>query len=163
MSYNFLDKTGLTYFWSKIKSMFLKLSGGTMTGQLKTSFKSSVAVGSYQATSTTIPNLCTELRYSSGCMGSFSLSTAYTYSDITVPTGWYNFLWIPHRSGGVNGQASGDNCDYGTFLLSGMNNANGMFRIRYSNGSVQECRRITDNSLLSNLIANIHVHVSANT
>jgi len=160
MSYNFLDKTGLAYFWSKIKGLFLKLSGGTMTGQLKTSFKSSIATGSYAPSATTIPNLCTELRYSSGCMGSFSLSTAYTYGGITVPTGWYNFLWIPHRSGGVNGNASGDNCDYGTFLLSGMNNANGMFRIRYSNGSIQECRRITDNSLLSNLIANSNSYIN---
>lgn len=33
---NLLDKTGLTYFWGKIKAKFLSLSGGTMTGTIVT-------------------------------------------------------------------------------------------------------------------------------
>lgn len=69
-------------------SLDLPLTGGTMTGQIKTSFKSSIAVGSYQPTATTIPDLLTELRYSSGCMGSISLSTAYTATaGGTIATG----------------------------------------------------------------------------
>ena len=63
-----------------------------MTGQLKTSFKSSVAMGTYQAVATTVPNLCEELRYSSGVAGSVNISTAYTKDSITIATGWYNFL-----------------------------------------------------------------------
>ena len=34
--------------------------------------------------------------------------------------GWYNFIYIPHRSDGVNGSGSGDNCSYGSLILIGM-------------------------------------------
>ena len=117
-------------------------SGDTMTGQLKTSFKSAVAMGSYCATATTIPNLCEELRYSSGCCGSVSIGTAYTKDSITVATGWYNFLWIPHRSGGSSGSASGDNCNYGSLYLSGMTVANSCYLIRYHNEAIAEIHNL---------------------
>lgn len=116
-------------------------AGDTMTGQLKTSFKESVAMGSYEADANTIPNLVNELRYSSGCCGSVSITTAYSGSPSSVPTGWYNFLWIPHRSGGVNGAADGDNCNYGRLFLRGMT-VNGEFEIRYSNNSISYCREL---------------------
>ena len=92
-------------------------------GQIKTSFKDSIAPGSYQSSQTTIPNLLEEVRYSSGCMGSFNLTTAYSLNNLTLATGWYNFMYIPHRSGGVNGAApaSADNCDYGVLYLHKMN------------------------------------------
>ena len=127
-----------------------------MTGQLLTSFKNSVAMGSYQATATTIPNLINELRYSSGCAGSFSLGTAYTLSGVTIPTGWYNFLYIPHRSGGVNGQANGDNTNYGSLLLSGMT-VSGCYIVRYSSSSIAEVRNVyqDNNSTYPDAIKNI--------
>lgn len=121
----------------------LPLSGGTMTGQLKTSFKSSVAIGSMVSNQATIPNLCDELRYSSGVCGSFNLSTAYKLNNIKIGTGWYNFMWIPHRSGGVNGAASGDNCSYGSLILSGMT-VSGCYVIRYANG-ISELRNLYAN------------------
>ena len=120
---------------------YLPLGGGTMTGQLKTSFKESVAMGSYAATSTTIPDLCNELRYSSGCCGSVNIGTKYTGSPSTINTGWYNFLWIPHRSGGVNGSASDDNCNYGRLILRGMT-VNGEYEIRFNSGSIAYCREL---------------------
>lgn len=58
-----------------------------MTGQLKTSFKSSVAMGTYQPAATTIPNLCEELRYSSGVAGSAAILTAYTKDNVTIGPG----------------------------------------------------------------------------
>ena len=119
----------------------LPLAGGTMTGQLKTSFKESVAMGSYAAAASTIPNLCTELRYSSGAAGSCSIGTAYTKDSITIATGWYNFIWVPHRSGGVNGAASGDNCDYGSLYLSGMT-VSGCYMIRFSSGAITELKNL---------------------
>lgn len=117
----------------------LPLAGGTMTGQLKTSFKSSVATGSQQADASTIPDLCTELRYSSGVMGSANISTSYTKDGVTIATGWYNFLWVPHRSGGVNGQASGDNCNYGSLYLSGMTTS-GCYMLRFASGNIAELK-----------------------
>lgn len=120
---------------------YVKKAGDTMTGQLKTSFKSSVATGSYQAVATTIEALCEELRYSSGVMGSVNITTAYTKDGITMPTQWYNFLWVPHRSGGVNGTANGDNCNYGSLYLSGMTGS-GMYMIRYSSSAIAELKNL---------------------
>lgn len=127
---------------NNIASTYLKLSGGTMTGQLKTSFKSSVAVGSYGASATTVAGLLSELRYSSGCMGSVNLTTAYN----SISTGWYNFLYIPHRSGGANGKAEGDNCDYGTLLLYGMTvaGAGAHWRIQFSSGNIGTVQQVVD-------------------
>ena len=118
-------------------------SGGTMTGQLKTSFKSSVAMGSFGASSTTIPDLANELRFSSGCSGSVNITTAYTNGGKTIATGWYNFLYMPHRSGGVNGNASGDNTSYGNLLLFGMTVANAMYNIRINGGSIASLYKFT--------------------
>lgn len=125
--------------WQKIAftsdlSNYLPLSGGTMTGQIKTSFKGAIATGSYAPSAVTIPNLIEDVRYSSGTMGSVNITTAYTLSGVTIPTRWYNYLWIPHRTGGVNGtNPSGDNVNYGSLLLSGMTGS-GMYVVRYSNG-----------------------------
>ena len=105
-------------------------------GQILTSFKNAVATGSLQAESNTVENLVNELRYSSGCFGSVQLTANYTLGGVTVVSGWYNYAYLPHRSGGVNGQASGDNCNYGTLLLLGMTVANKFFVIRLANSSI---------------------------
>ena len=114
-------------------------NGGTMTGQLLTSFHNSVAMGSYGASANTIPNLVAELRFSSGCMGSASIGTAYTKDGITIGTGWYNFIYSPHRSGGANGSASGDNCNYGNLILMGMT-MGGAYLIRVASSAIQEVK-----------------------
>lgn len=112
-------------------------SGFTMTGQILTSYKSSVATGSYQATATTVDGLVAEVRFSSGCMGSANITTAYTKDGVTISTKWYNFLYVPHRSGGVNGSASGDNCNYGTLTMWGMTADSPIYTIRVSSGALQ--------------------------
>lgn len=114
-------------------------SGDTMTGQLKTSFRSSIAPGCYQpsASSGSLENIIAEIRYSSGCCGSVSTGSAYTLSGVTIPAAWYNYIWIPHRSGGVNGSASGDNCNYGTLYLTGMTGS-GFYMVRYTNQAIAE-------------------------
>ena len=117
-------------------------SGDTMTGQLRTSFHSSVAVGSYGSSASTIPDLCEELRYSSGCMGSVNITTAYT-NNITIPVGWYNFIWAPHRTGGTNGTAQGDNCNYGTLYLNGMTVDAGPFCIRYASEAIASVKNLS--------------------
>lgn len=117
-------------------------SGGTMTGQILTSFKNSVATGSYLPVAQTVPALIEEVRYSSGCMGSVSITTAYTLNGITIPTGWYNFLYVPHRSGGVNGQASGDNCNYGQCMLWAMTASSGIYSIRFTSAAIADLKRL---------------------
>lgn len=119
----------------------LPLSGGTMTGQILTSFKNSVATGSYGSAQNTVDGLVGEVRFSSGCMGSASIGTAYTKGSITIPTGWYNYIYSPHRSGGANGAASGDNCNYGNLLLMGMT-VSGAYLIRVSSSSISEVKML---------------------
>lgn len=121
----------------------LPLSGGTMTGQLKTSFKESVATGSYGSAQSTVDGLVGEVRFSSGCMGSASIGTAYTKNGITIGTGWYNFIYSPHRSGGANGAASGDNCNYGNLVLMGMT-VSGSYLIRVNSASISEVRELAN-------------------
>ena len=130
-SYNILHQGNMNFY-------VLPLSGGTMAGEIKLSFKNCVAIGSYQASATTVPALITEIRYSSGCMGSVQLTSAYG----SIPAGWYNFLYVPHRSGGFNGTANGDNHNYGTLTLYGMTVASQHWRIRINAGSIAETKRI---------------------
>lgn len=124
-TYTFKDSTARNHIGNKsnphgvtaTQTGALPLTGGTMTGQIKTSFNESVAVGSYQANAATIPDLVEELRHSSGCMGSANIISPYNL----MPVGWYNFIYIPHRSGGCNGfESGGDNCDCGSLILIGM-------------------------------------------
>lgn len=113
---------------------------------INTSFNDAVAMGSLLGTSNTIPNLVNELRYSNGCMGSASITTAYTYDNVTIPTGWYNFIYSPHRSGGINGQANQDNCNYGNLILMDMTMTAGVFRIRLNNGAINQVTRLEEGS-----------------
>lgn len=138
-TWQLLSNAGAANFKYAWETGALTLAGGiTAGGQILTSFKSSVAMGSYGSAQTTIPNLLQEVRYSSGCAGSFNLTTAYTLNNVTLATGWYNFIWVPHRSGGVNGAASGDNCDYGALYLHRMN-ATGYadYILAYSSGAAK--------------------------
>lgn len=102
----------------------------------QTSFKKSFAMGSYGSSQTTVDGFVAEVRYSSGAMGSVSIGTAYTHNGVTIPIGWYNYIYSPHRNGGLSGAAQGDNCNYGNLFLLGMNNDNGMFRININSSSI---------------------------
>ena len=118
-----------------------------MTGQLKTSFNQAVAIGSYQANSVTIETLIEEVRYSSGCMGSVNLTSNYTKDGITIGGAWYNFIWIPHRSGGIDGSASGDNCDYGNLLLIAMTgDRNNTYLLGFSSKNISYLRKLSLNT-----------------
>ena len=87
--------------------------------------------------------LAEEVRYSSGCMGSVSITTAYVAGNGgTIAAGWYNFIYSPHRSGGSNGAASGDNHNYGTLILAGMTANLGLWHIRISSGAIAKSQKI---------------------
>ena len=130
-----------------IKSLLTKIlntltlrSGVTMTGPLKNS-NGAVAVGSGQATNATIQDFVNEVRYSNGAVGSVYITSNYSQSGITIAAGWYNYCYIPHRYGGVNGAApttsnETDNCNYGNIILCGMTINNVYYNIRVSGGSI---------------------------
>lgn len=136
--------------------------GGPVKTQIKTSFKESIAMGSYGSAQSTVNDLVNEVRFSSGCSGSASIGTAYTKNNVTINTGWYNYLWIPHRSGGVNGEASGDNCNYGNLLLFGMNNTNGRFIVRVSSANIQEVVKLHTSIETDAIITNQSTYADSN-
>lgn len=139
-------KVGINY---REPTETLEVGGsGRFHGQIKTSFKQSVATGSLQAQANTIPDLVEELRYSSGCCGSVNITTAYSLTGDTISAAWYNFLWIPHRSGGINGNPTADNCNYGACILSGMTGSYGTHILRFSSGTIAELRRIPWGTLI---------------
>lgn len=131
--------------WRGDKVILDVMGGQTMEGWLglKGGAGRTIASGAHSmGVQDTIPNILNELRYSNGAWGSFNLTTAYTKDYTTIPTGWYNYFYIPHRVGGENWATptswDADNVYFGTLLLYGMNNTNGMFRIRmhYTNSAV---------------------------
>lgn len=86
---------------------------------------------------TTIQNIINEVRYSNGQAGSVSITADYTNNNITIAAGWYNYLYVPHRTGGYNGQqAGGDNGNYGNLFLWGMTGYTQEYRIRYTANSI---------------------------
>lgn len=127
---------------SDIKS-YLPLEGGQMNGELKLSYGSSIANGAYTPSSTTIDSLCSELSKSSGCSGSVNLVKC-TWNNVVIPDGWYNYLYIPHRTGGKNGAENGDNHQYGTLLLFGMNMTivSQCFRVAWANNKITSIEMI---------------------
>ena len=72
-----------------------------------------------------------QLRYGHGQCGSVYVD-ACTYQNVSIPEGWYNFLWIPHRNGGKER----DNSNYGTLTLYPMNMTGNVYVIQYSQGNI---------------------------
>ena len=128
-------------------------------GQILTSFKDSVAMGSYYCQATTIPNFVKDIRYSSGCAGSVKIRTSYTKNNVTIPGDdstsssgiWYNYMYMPHRTGGLNGSAVSDNCNYGNILLCGMSGSNEKFFISIDGGIINQVSKIYTSLNVSSL------------
>lgn len=139
-------------------------TGDTMTGALtlkKTSYNynGGAIPGTRQAAATTIEGLINELRYTNGQIGSVNISTAYTLNNITISAGWYNYSYIPHRSGGTDGGANsvnGDNTNFGTLMLTGMNISSPIYVLRYNSGVIQELTSLATTNVTKNLQTQIN-------
>ena len=107
MSYNFLDKTGLAYFWSKIKAKI-----PTKTSQLTNDSYFNYSV---EKPSGTIDDLAVFTSGKPGITGSISLVKKSSGVGSEIPGGWYNFYFSPHRTG-----SGGDNINYGNIILTPM-------------------------------------------
>lgn len=98
-------------------SRFVNTSGDTMSGNLVLDSSHHlehlggvVNFSKRFEDQSSINSLINALRPLTGCSGSFRL----TAQDGVLNTGWYNFIWMPHREGGITGD---DNGNYGTMLL----------------------------------------------
>lgn len=58
-------------------------------------------------------NLIPKVRYLNGCLGSLKAMNHM----MPIRAGNYAYIYIPHRTGGENGSALYDNCNYGNCLL----------------------------------------------
>lgn len=65
------------------------------------------------------------------CCGSVNMTSSTTNNGVTIPSGWYNYIFLPHR----NGNVSGDNCRYGTILLFSFTTTDGAFWVRITGSS----------------------------
>lgn len=131
-------------------------SGDTMTGSLslkKTSYNynNGAIPGTKQATSNTITDLINELRYTNGQIGSVNITTTYTLNNITISTGWYNYLYIPHRIGGINGGANSDSTNFGTLMLAPMTLSSPIYVLRYNSEVIRELTSLATTATTKNL------------
>ena len=136
-------------------------TGDTMTGALtlkKTSYNynGGAIPGAKQARANTIEDLINELRYTNGQIGSVQINTAYTLNNITISTGWYNYSYIPHRMGGIDDGANGDNTNYGTLMLAPMSFSSSIYVLRYSSGVIQELTSLATTNVTKNLQTQIN-------
>lgn len=131
-------------------------TGDTMTGALtlkKTSYNynGGAIPGTKQADATTIEDLINELRYTNGQIGSVQIKTAYTLNNITISTGWYNYSYIPHRTGGIDGGANEDNTYFGTLMLAPMSLSSPIYVLRHKSGVIQELTSLATTNVTKNL------------
>lgn len=118
----------------------LDVNGDLKVSKTSYNYNDAAIIGSKESTQTTIENLVNELRYTNGQIGSFNLTKNYTLNNITLSTGWYNYLYIPHRNGGNSGKDNGDNTAYGTLILYGMTMSSPQYTIRITNKTISELK-----------------------
>lgn len=127
----------------------LQKSGGTMTGDITLSgdvefsdmHGKMIASGDFSSTNVTA--LIDKVRYTNGVMGSVCFTSPQSISGLTVGASWYNFIYIPHRSGGSHGWGNGDNQNWGSLLLFPMTFDGLSIVVRFANGSIGSAKTLT--------------------
>ena len=84
-------------------------------------------------------------RGTTGGVGSVNIKQKSSGLGSEIPSGWYNYIYSPHRTG-----IGDDNDYYATVILCPMTFAGESYILRYSSGSLAECRAfVLDNQLAS--------------
>lgn len=129
-------------------SRFVNASGDSMTGNLVLDYNHHLehlgGVVNFSNSFEYLPSiksLIDAVRPLTGCSGSFNLDA----KDGLLNTGWYNFIWMPHRSGGISG---GDNGSFGTMLLVEFGGSSAWI-VNYNNGAISTRALAWDNNLAS--------------
>ena len=106
----------------------IKKNGSTITPSDGVADIGYMPVTEAQATAT-VQEVIQALRVKpGGRMGSVLLN-ASTVSNTSIPAAWYNYIWIPHRTGA----AADDNQNFGTLILTPMTNTPDVYVIEGSN------------------------------
>lgn len=94
------------------------------------------ASGSDKTNFVDLVNALTGQNYGGGICGG-SINTSST--SLGIPAGWYNFLYIPHRTG-----IGSDNYRYGNLLVFPMTQVTGTFyKIQFSGGTLSQAIRFS--------------------
>ena len=121
---------------NNIKTSYLPLTGGTVTGDLhvhqEVTNETGKMVASFQSGASTVTELINQVRYTNGCMGSVD----FAKSEYKTTASWYTFIWIPHRTGGLHLGNNGDNQNYGSLLLFPMVFDGTAWFFRYQHGEI---------------------------
>ena len=128
----------------KIPSDALSKQGGTLSGPITSSAEISDMYGKMVASAEfnckNVSDLINKVRFTNGCCGSASFSEMETILGATFWATWYNYLWVPHRSGAENGASHGDNTEYGTLYLTSMIDGALSAIIRYTGNYIWQIR-----------------------
>lgn len=93
--------------------------------------------GCWTSSGCTVAQLINSIKNLNGAYGSFYNST--TLGSLPGST-WYNYIWIPHRHGG----GEGDNSNYGTLIITPMTtNSTYLWIVHYITGTVNNPVRFT--------------------
>ena len=128
-------------FNQMVSNYLNKNTGGKLSGDVVLK-DSSYVFGSKQAEAGDVLTAYTNtFRSSTGCFGSISTNIPQTLGGVTVPAGWYNYIYIPHR----HGTMTGDNYLYGTLILNDMTTANkNTYIMNFAGGTLQKCFKVAD-------------------
>ena len=128
-------------FNQMVSNYFNKNTGGLLSGDIVLK-DSSYVFGSKQAEAGDVLTAYTNtFRSSTRCFGSISTNIPQALGGVTVPAGWYNYMYAPHRVGGTGE----DNQNYGTLFLNDMVTANtNSYIITFTNGSAARCVKLTN-------------------
>lgn len=127
-----------------IPSDALSKQGGTLSGDITSTAEISDMYGKMVTSALfnceNVTDLVNRVRFTNGCCGSVSFSKEETVLGATFWATWYNYLWVPHRSGAENGVADNDNTNFGTLYLTSMvDNAESAI-IRYTGNYISQIR-----------------------
>jgi len=106
----------------------IKKNGSTITPSSGVADIGYMPVTEAQA-SATVQEVIQSLRVKPGGRMGSVLLYASTISSTSIPAAWYNYIWIPHRTGA----AADDNQNFGTLILTPMTNTPDVYVIEGSN------------------------------
>lgn len=99
----------------------------------------------------TIDGLASYLSGKQGMTGSVNLTQKSSGVGSSIPAGWYNYFWSPHRTG-----IGGDNDKYGTIILTPMtsNGSSWILRKSSSTTTITSVQKILTDTVSTSQIAN---------
>lgn len=135
---------GVTFSWG---NTYVTSNTGLTNVSKIDNYVNCIELGSSTNTTYTIDSMWVDLQNKVGSTGSVYLNKKASGVGSGIATGWYNFIYMPHRSG-VGG---GDNNLYGSIILTPMaandNTTSWVLRVQNSATTVTSAVKLTNYSI----------------